>query len=142
MAAIQPKVWKVGNCCTVHSLMATIEEIVPSVLGICMYKVRFVDSRDTDVVPKHSLHEIEGFDSDEDFSVNMDIPEQICASDSARSSEPTQYARFLNVSEEDIDNVARSRLSQRTEYQTGWAVNLFKGRIVYNVTIACFTFII
>ena len=130
MAGIHLKVWKVGNLCTVQSLTATIEEIVPSVLGISMFKVRFVDSSYTDVVPKHSLHEIDGFDSDDDFAVNLDIPEQICASDSARSAQPTQYGRFLNVSEEEIDNVARSRLSQHTEYQTRWAVNLFKGMCI------------
>ena len=130
MAGINPKQWKVGQMCTVRSLLATIENIVPSMLGICMYEVKFVDSGHIDTVPKHMLQEIEGFDEEDEssFLANVDaLPEEICASDSTRGCKPTQYSRFLHVSEEDIDEVAKSRLSKHTEYQTSWAVNLFKG---------------
>ena len=123
-----PKVWKIGQACTVRTLMATIVDIVPSVLGISMYKVCFVDSRETDTVPKHLLQEIEGFDDDDDDFFATINTEDINASDKSQCSTPAKYNRFLKVSEEDIDTVAKSRLSQHTEYQTRWAVNLFKGK--------------
>ena len=121
-----PKIWKVGNVCTCRTLTCCIEDITKSSLGTNIYKIKFVDSGDVDHVPKHMLHPIDGFeeDDDDDFVPSVNIPvENICASDKEKN-----YDRYLNLIEEEIDDISKSRLSKHTEKQTKWAVCLFKGK--------------
>ena len=129
-----------------RGLLCYIQKIKPSpVMGIQLYEVKFAISGDVDTVQKHMLQEMDDVCEDEVLLapevVNdlmndemLDVPEMV-ASDCIQTctslpvdNVPAVSSRYARLTEEQIDDVAKSRLSVHTEKQTRWAVRLFKGK--------------
>jgi hypothetical protein len=114
-----------------------------------------MDTGEISNVAKHTISSVESVSIDEEVFPQMlwdnalDVDEQFKNDDfeSVVESEsvPQKKKRHVEMSAEEIDAVAKKRLSDSTEKQTKWAVYLLKGEyniiIVYVVSIiwnSCF----
>jgi hypothetical protein len=110
-------------------------------LGFNTYLVNNVESGDEFWAPKHSLEmfsvgaEAPVLEVDWDIPVrlepdNVDVP-MVNADQALINVDVTDKStRYALLTEDDMDEVARQRLSHNTEYQTRWSVNLLKGKLI------------
>ena len=151
MASPVPKVWTIGELAAVRSLLCRIIGIQKNLLGINLYTVEFVDSKHVDVVYKQELSDTgldQLFANDEELStVTVDPSFLECTnSDDVKPAPVQNKGRHVQLSEEDILDIANSRLSKNTEEQTRWAICLYKGIYMYSLkklfyTVSCIKFV-
>ena len=112
-----------GDLCVVKSVQR-------SVLGCNAYHISDVVSGLERTVSKHELGSFDIDEEDDLTEVDMDVeqPEQPLASTSG-------VARHVQLSEAEIDDVARQRLSTNTEHQTRWSVSLLKGMLIIEIKL-------
>ena len=135
----QPKVFHVGNVLLHNTLMCTVTQIERTPMGFHRYHIRYVESGHINVVPKHELRTIEGFDNDDMPEMQWDTPilevnpctevnpgVKPCTDVNPTAS--TSCKRFVTLTEEQLDGVAQERISRNTENQTKWAIKLFRGK--------------
>ena len=128
---ILPQKWEIGQIALCKSLLCTIEDIYKSEIGINVFAIKYADSQDREVVQKHQLSpfELDGEVTleEDQFRVlaNLSTNAGVSASDNIDAIK--HYNRYLDLSESEIDDIAKARLSTSTEYQTRWSVKLFKG---------------
>lgn len=154
MAGISVKHWQIGELLVCRGLLCILVDVVKNPIGFNMYRIQFVDSGEYDVVAKHALSEIEVDDVMFSETVSEEWDTDITASDVVTGSGPaickglsqlqsegdednpkcnviplasTSKTRHCYLNEEEINEVAKSRLSLHTENQTKWSVRLFKG---------------
>lgn len=154
MAEIVRKTWSKGELLMCRGLLCTLVDIERSPLGFNLYRIQFVDSGEFDVVANHLLSEIEIVDTlfsdnvEEDWDVGTvsasdvvtvattSVSHQLGVQGDQSESMSVLFggmapsaskSRHCHLTDAEIDDVAKSRLSIHTENQTKWAVNLFKG---------------
>lgn len=125
------KVWDIGDILLLDKEICVLIAVIPSSIGYNMYRVQSLDSGEFKTVHKHQLSEVlvedfgEVLEADWDTSLECIVPE-------APYTEVTEVEvknpdRFAKMSEDELDDVAKSRLSLNTENQTRWAVRLYRG---------------
>jgi hypothetical protein len=128
MASISsPSRFEKGDIVTFNGQICIVNHTEKSTLGFSKYNITNVDSGETHTVAKHQLSEIE-------IDCTSEIPEMDWDLHILEETKPSlQQTRHAVLSESDIDSIAKERLSANTEYQTRWAVSLFKGNYIINV---------
>jgi hypothetical protein len=147
--------YSVGDIVSYKDSVCVINDVVQNVLGYQTYVICDLDTGEISNVAKHTISSVECVSIDEEVFPQMlwdnalDVDEQFKNDDfeSVVESEsvPQKKKRHVEMSAEEIDAVAKKRLSDSTEKQTKWAVYLLKGEyniiIVYVVSIiwnSCF----
>ena len=123
-----PKQWSIGESAFCKSLLCTIVDIHTSVLGTKLYSVKYAVNGDQEVVPKHLLYVID-MDDDDDFLPTINTSDISCADSFQSVKKATK--RHLDLENDEIDEIAKCRLSHNTSNQTRWAVKLFRGKQKY-----------
>ena len=153
--AALPKVWSIGELAVVRTLLCRIIGIQKNLLGVNLYTVEFVDSKNVDVVYKQELSETgleKLFADDQELAfttLTVDPSLLECTNSHDVKPDPVQNkGRHVKLSEEDIVDIANSRLSKNTEEQTRWAVRLYKGtcifivlcKFIHKIIVYCFMY--
>jgi hypothetical protein len=121
MASISPHNFVNGDICMYREQLCIVQSIQHSPLGFNKYIISNVDTGDEFSVAKHELSTVE-------VEYVSDIPEMNWEAELKEQEIPqASSSRHAVLSDADIDSVAKERLSANTEYQTKWAVTLFKG---------------
>ena len=116
--------------------MCIIKDIVPTHLGFSTYLIENVDTGAQYTVGKHCISPLDFLEMDESqFSALMSAigteSEVKNQSDEVLDvhvpSTSTATKRHVDMSDAEIDELARKRLCQNTDKQTQWAVSLLKG---------------
>jgi hypothetical protein len=115
--------FQVGDLVQYGERLCVLTNIVPTHLGFRTFTISEVDTGQTFNVAKHLLEQVDLLGLDE--PINFDIQNNASVSDTNVANPST--SRHVVCSEEEIVQVARKRLSAKTEAQTKWAVSLFKG---------------
>ena len=116
---------------------AVIEDIVCTAEGFREYFVRLVDSGVVRKFYRHNLFHIETFTEEDDAYFN-DIKDYMLPVDDIELYDPdlasvteAKRKRFAQVeSAIDLELLADERQSRMTNYQTTWAVKVFKGNFI------------
>ena len=147
--AASPAVFQVGDLVLYQTKLCIIEGIVNTAFG---YKTFNIADLDTGVVLSVSKHELVAV---EDLDITTDIPEMDwdielqVTGESTVDAAPVDAApvevdaaavevdaakktRHVLLTDEEVDHVAKERLAANTEYQTRWAVTLFRGKNIQN----------
>ena len=121
------KTWKVGQMCAYKGSLCIIDEICDSPLGFRLFKISNYDNGTVHTeVAKHELHEVVIQELTEaDFKAEQLVPtpeeatvEELLAT--VEETTVTKPSRHADLSEVDLDEVAKKRLSAHTDYQTRW----------------------
>jgi hypothetical protein len=122
------KKWEIGDIMLCKGELCVLTAIMDTPMGFSQYRIQSLDSGTFQTVNKHELQEIvvEDMDVGSDWDSRIDHLGGV-ANAGESVSLPVNPERYATMSEEDLDEVAKSRLSGNTESQTRWAVRLFKG---------------
>ena len=128
-----PVKYCVGETVYCGDILCKIENILHTNLGFNKYQVCDVQTGERWTVTKENL---EKFTMDENEEIGWDAvyqPEQqpeyeeIIEHQKNEDIHQQIQSRHAVMTDCEIDQVARERLSRNTEQQTKWSVNLFKG---------------
>jgi hypothetical protein len=125
--------YKVGDLVLYKSNLSVVTNINFTNLGFNMYQIADVVSGEQWQVAKHHIEAFVGEDCetevDWDVPLVVDVPDCDVSNKSAsvNIAPSASGGRHVLLTDAEIDDVARQRLSVHTENQTKWAVNLFKG---------------
>jgi hypothetical protein len=129
-SAIGPVVYNQGDLVLYEGQFHVVEGVQTSQLGYKTYKVSNVETGTVVCVAKHKLEAIHMEEVDDIPEMNWNV-ELGDLDDQVESVEVHELkpgaSRYADLTDKDLDEVAKSRLSDRTERQTRWAVSLFKG---------------
>ena len=136
----------VGDICIYAGQLCVVEDIAETPLGFRRYSINNVDSGESINVQRHSIakpeieilddgdinwdNEIVMQDTSEPRNLETTTTEHVLAPiDTNVQQEPVQLnkTRHAQLTDDDIDNVAKQRLSVSTKNQTRWAVNVLRG---------------
>jgi hypothetical protein len=119
--------FEIGDLCMHKGALCLILDIQPTPLGFRRYEINNIDTGIVLSVPKHELSEVDLLDVEgicllEDKDTEVDtVGEKV---------EVTSRKRHATLTEEEVDQVAKKRLSDKTEAQTRWAVKILKGTLI------------
>jgi hypothetical protein len=96
-------------------------------LGFRKYQLCDLDKGTYYEVAKHQLRDVDFLELDENMLLEANENENIDNNVEASTSK----GRFADLTDSEVDDVAKRRLSEKTESQTRWAVNILKGKKYY-----------
>ena len=128
------KSWKLGEWCCYKGTVCRVDEITESPLGFRLFRLSNCENGTVYTnVAKHELQEVHVQELTEaDFQAEQLATEESTVEELlptvAEIPTVTKPSRHASLSEVDLDEVAKKRLSAHTDYQTRWAVRVFKGK--------------
>jgi hypothetical protein len=137
MAQSGPKTWEIGEFVIYKGEICVLTNVENTILGCKHYTVQNFDSGKQYTVYKHQLSEPNiqelqlGDIPDTEWEVSLkDDCEKVISIGNNEEEQEKRNIRHAILSDSEIDNVARARLSIHTENQTRWAVRLFRGKYI------------
>lgn len=115
----------VGDLVQYSDKLCVISDIVPTHLGFRTYNLTDIDNGKFYNVAKHLLSQVDFLTTADTFTFDDTsdlVPQENIPPGDHNSS------RHAVMTDQQIDEVARKRLSEKTEAQTKWAVGLYKGK--------------
>jgi hypothetical protein len=138
---MEPIQYNSGDLVIHNGQLCIVRNVEKTRLGFNSYLLNNVESGDEFWAPKHSLEMFSVGDEAPILEVDWDIPVKVDPGDVdvqiVNADQPLtnvdvtdKSTRYVELTEDDMDEVARQRLSHNTEYQTRWYVNLLKGTLM------------
>lgn len=133
------KQWEIGDMVMLQQELCVLTGVSASPMGYKLYRVQSLDTGEFKTVHKHELSElvledlVDGLVTEWDTNVDSSVagvPEV-----AVPVVEVKNPGRFADMSDAQLDDVAKSRLSVNTENQTRWAVRLYKGKCLCECTL-------
>jgi hypothetical protein len=108
--------YDIGELVLYKDEVCLVTDIQATPLGFSRYQLSSLDSGELHTVAKHEISKVDFLDMDDTIAFEID------------DQKPAKIAkRHAELDDQDLDEVARQRLSAKTESQTRWAVAVFKG---------------
>ena len=130
-----------------------VQDVIDSRLGYNLYKITLFNGMDLTVsltqlsAPPHPLQELVGEDDIQDQDVVIEVEEALQCSvpGSEKSKTPAEpeaepvikKKRYVQMSEDNLDELSKNRLSKGTIQQTVYGVKVFTGRYHISVFMCC-----
>ena len=136
MASSTPETFYVGQYVDHKGGIFVINNIEDTPLGYRRYVIQNVETNDVLCVPKHAIYPTHMEEVDEnEFNWDTDVfninPQHAETEENVielKEEVPTKKSRYVDVTNEEIDEIAKARISTNSDKQTKWAVSLFKGK--------------
>ena len=134
MPSSTPETVYVGQYVAHNGSIYVITNIEATALGYRSYHIENIEKNEVLFVGKHAIYpthmeEIDHNEFDYDTEVFNNIPTETEENVTELKKEvKTNNSRYVDVTNEEIDQIAKARISENSEKQTKWAVSLFKGK--------------
>jgi hypothetical protein len=127
MATPGAVVFASGDIVLYQEQICIIQEIKQSNLGFRRYTLNNIETGSSFECSKHEMQLLENAELEEIPEMNWDTELRSDSDVAPKKVGNTNTHRHALLSQEDMDSVAKERLSLNTTYQTQWAVSLFRG---------------